>query len=76
MNCFFCKGAIQDGCTTYVADLGTCVIVVRNVPCHKCAQCGGVSYSLDVGGRIEEIVAALKDSITEVAIVKYSDHAA
>ena len=76
MKCFFCKGPMENGFTTYVADLGTCVIVIRNVPCHKCAQCGQVSYSLDVGERIEQIVEAHKDSITEVAIIKYTGNAA
>jgi YgiT-type zinc finger domain-containing protein len=67
---------MEDGFTTYVADLKTCVIIIRNVPCHKCAQCGQVSYPLDVGERIEQIVEEHKDSITEIAIVKYSGNAA
>jgi YgiT-type zinc finger domain-containing protein len=67
---------MENGFTTYVADLKTCVIIIRNVPCHKCAQCGQVSYSLDVGERIEQIVEEHKDSITEIAIVKYSGNAA
>jgi YgiT-type zinc finger domain-containing protein len=67
---------MTDGYTTEVTDLGTCVIIIRNVPCHKCTQCGEVSYTLDVAKRLEQIVDALRDSVTEVAIVKYSDQAA
>lgn len=59
-----------------MADIGTCIIIIRNVPCHKCLQCGEVSYSLDVGERLEQMVDALKDTMTEVAIVKYSDKVA
>jgi YgiT-type zinc finger domain-containing protein len=76
MKCFFCKGVMDSGFTTHVTALETCVIIVRNVPCHKCGQCGEVSYSLDVGERIEQIVDALKNVVTEVAIVKYTDKAA
>ena len=30
-------------------------IIVRNVPCHKCSQCGEVSYSGEVVARLEVI---------------------
>ena len=78
MKCIFCKGNIADGVTTDVTDLESCVIVVRNVPCHKCVQCGEVSFSIDVSERLEKIVDTLRasDSVTEVAIVKYTDTAA
>jgi YgiT-type zinc finger domain-containing protein len=62
--------------TTYMADLGTCIVIVKSVPCHKCTQCGEVAYSLAVGKRLEQIVDALENSLTEVAIVQYSDKVA
>ena len=76
MNCFFCRGDMTDGITTHVADIGSCVIIVRNVPCHKCKQCGEVSYCLEVAERLEQIVNMLKNTLVEVTIVKYSDEVA
>jgi YgiT-type zinc finger domain-containing protein len=78
MKCIFCKGKITDGIATDVTDLTSCVIIVRNVPCHKCEQCGEVSFTLDVSERLEQIVDKLRnsDSVTEVAIVRYTDIAA
>ena len=76
MTCFFCKGKMEDGFTTDTTDLGTCVVVIRNVPCHKCKQCGEVSYTLDVGERLEQITDGLKNSAAEVAVVKYSSEVA
>jgi YgiT-type zinc finger domain-containing protein len=76
MTCFFCKGEMSDGLTTDLTDLNTSIIVIRNVPCHKCEQCGEVSFPLDVSERLEQIVDSLKGSVTEVAIVKYSSEAA
>jgi YgiT-type zinc finger domain-containing protein len=67
---------MADGVTTDLTDLKTSIIVIRNVPCHKCEQCGEVAFSLDVSERLEQIVDSLKGSVTEVAIVKYSDEAA
>ena len=76
MKCFFCKGNMEETLTTDVTDLGSSVIIVRGIPCHKCVQCGEVSFALDVGERLEQIVDALRDSLTEIAIVQYSGEAA
>ena len=76
MTCFFCKGDMEDGLTTYMADLDTSIVVVKKVPCSKCSQCGEVAYSLDVGKRLEQIIDSLESSLAEVAIVHYSDKVA
>ena len=75
MVCFFCKGIMKDDTTTHFTDLGSCIIIIKNVPCHTCTQCGEVVYKLDVGERLEQIIDKLKNSLTEVAIVHYSDAA-
>jgi len=59
--------------TTHFADLGYCITLIKNVPCHTCTQCGEVTYSFDVGERIEQIIDTLKNSLAEVYIVQYSD---
>jgi threonine dehydrogenase-like Zn-dependent dehydrogenase len=56
-------------------DLGNCIVIIKNVPCMKCPQCGEVSYSGSVVRRIEQIVDDLKGALTEVAIVNYSKSA-
>lgn len=71
MTCFYCKGDMLDSTTTYVEDLGNCIIIIRNVPCSKCSQCGEVSYNGAVLKQLEKIVDQLKNSLTEVAIVNY-----
>ncbi len=38
--CPICGGRRHLGATTYSVDLGTGVIVVRNVQAHICSQCG------------------------------------
>ena len=71
-KCFCCKGNIVDGFSNYMVDLDGRFIIVRNVPCHKCSQCGEVSYNGEVVARLEEIVAKLKEASAEVAIVEYA----
>ena len=76
MTCFFCKGKFENGLTTDVTDLGTCVIVIRNVPCRKCTQCGETTISLDVGEQLERFVDARRKSDSELTIVQYAKVAA
>ena len=40
MNCFFCKGSMKPSTTTHFVDLKKCMIIVKNVPCWECMQCG------------------------------------
>jgi YgiT-type zinc finger domain-containing protein len=76
MTCAYCRGNYENGFTTYMSDMGNCVIIVKNVPCLICDQCGEVSYHGAVYERLEQIVGMLRDSATEVAIIKYSEAAA
>jgi len=76
MTCFFCKGKKENAVTIDVTDLGSCIVIVRGVPCYKCTECGETTFDLIVGERLEQIVDALKDSISEIAVVQYSSVAA
>lgn len=40
MNCFLCKGNMIDSTTSYITTCNGCNIVLDNVPCLKCEQCG------------------------------------
>ncbi len=71
-QCFFCKGSMKDGFTNYMLDLNGHFIIIKNVPCHKCSQCGEVSYSGATMAKIDEIVEILKNTLTEVAIVEFA----
>ena len=72
MTCFYCKGTMKPSTTTYMEDLGNCIVIIKNVPCNKCTQCGDVSYSGVTIKRIEAIIAQLKNTLTEIAVVNYS----
>ena len=77
MNCFMCKGSVRDGFSTFTADMGGCIVVIKNVPSRVCGQYGEASYSDEVARRLEQIVHSLTDSAsTEIAVVSYSEKAA
>jgi YgiT-type zinc finger domain-containing protein len=72
-----CKGNVSDGFSTFTADMGDCIVVIKNVPSRVCGQCGEASYSDEVARRLEQIVHSLMDSASaEIAVVSYSEKAA
>ena len=71
-RCFYCKGDVKEDFTSYMVDLNGHFVIIKNVPCHKCTQCGEVSFSGKVVAKIETIIATLRAALTEVAIVDYS----
>ena len=74
MKCYSCKGGtLENSTTSDFNDLGNCMIIVKDVPCQKCLQCGEIVFNFKTGERIEEIVDMLKQSLTEeIAVVQYS----
>ena len=77
MSCFMCKGSVKEGFSTFTADMGKCIIIVKNVPACICSQCGEPSYSDETARRLEQIVNSLTSpAITEIAVVCYTADAA
>jgi YgiT-type zinc finger domain-containing protein len=72
-----CKGTIKEGFSTFTADMGRCIIIIKNVPSCVCDQCGESSYSGEVAQRLEQIVQNMTGSASaEVAVISYSEKAA
>jgi len=76
MKCFVCKGRLADKLTTFMVDIGNCIIIIKNVSSQVCDQCRETSYSHDIAVQLEKIVASLSSFITEIAIVNYQDKVA
>ena len=74
MNCFLCKSDTVEEYkpTTFMVDLGNCIVIVKNVPSRVCRQCGDTTYNIDVSMQLEKIVDSLRNTITEVVIVNYA----
>ena len=72
MKCFSCKfGDMQETTTTYTVSFEQCVIVIRNVPCLKCDQCGEELFSSSTLEKIEHIVELARKLSSEVSIIDY-----
>ena len=72
MLCMKCGANEEKGLTTYVEDLGSCLVIVRNVPCYKCSECDEVIYTGDVVEKLEEIIDNAKKMMQEISVVDFS----
>ncbi len=71
--CKYCKSEhLIESTTTHVVDLKNHLIIIRNVPCMECDQCGEKFYSNSVAERLEEIVNEAKKFMQEVSIIDYN----
>lgn len=52
--------------------MGSCLVIVRNVPCYKCTECNEVIYTADVVKHLENIVEQAKKVMQEISIIDYS----
>ena len=72
MNCFYCKGDIVQSTTVYTVQIDNTVIVIKNVPCEECEQCGKIEISHEVMQKLEHIISMSKQLMQEVAVVDYN----
>lgn len=76
MNCFMCKGNVENKKVNYVVDLETTIIIIKGVLARVCTQCGEQYFEDEIAENIERIVKQLKQLSTEVTIVNYKENVA
>ena len=68
--CMYCKNSTTvNSTTTHVVHY--CIIVIKNVPCLECDQCGEKYYTDEVAERLELIVDMAKKLMQEIAVIDY-----
>ncbi len=71
--CMFCKcDTVRQTVTTHVVNYRGCVIVIKNVPCEECEQCGETFYTDVVAERLEKLVALAKQMMQEISVIDYN----
>lgn len=76
MNCLICKsGHMHPSTESYFAKIKNCYVIIENVPCYKCDQCGEIVYSASVMEKIDDILEHLEKIASKIFIVDYSDAA-
>ena len=76
MRCLICKAdSMIESKNTYFAQLDNCYVIIENVPCFKCTQCGEVVYSASVIEKIEELLDKAQTITSKIFIMDYSSAA-
>ncbi|MCD8054869.1 MAG: type II toxin-antitoxin system MqsA family antitoxin [Lachnospiraceae bacterium] len=68
MMCVFCGGTLKEFVTDYVEKIDNYVVVIRNVPCKKCMQCGEEYFSSEVALKIETILDSIQKISSEITV--------
>ena len=73
IKCFSCKsGEMSPSTATYIAEAVNCIVIIKNVPCVKCGQCGEVLYNTDTLKKIEAIVKSAEQFAMEISVIDYA----
>ncbi len=73
--CIFCGGKLENTVTDYIEKQDNLVVIIENVPCEKCSQCGEEYFSTDAVRKIENIlnrIQKISSSLT-VTVIDYKD---
>ena len=71
--CMLCKcDTVVPSTTTHVVNYKGCIIIIKNVPCEECEQCGEKYYTDEVARKIEKIIDTAKKSMLEISVLDYT----
>lgn len=71
--CMFCKcDSVKSSLTTHVVNYNGTIIVIKNVPCEECEQCGEKYYTDEVAEKIEKLVDLAKQMMQEIAVLDFA----
>lgn len=73
MRCLLCKnGEMKPDTDSFLAKIEQHYVIIENVPCHKCDQCGETVFSSSVMERIDDIADRFRNAQSKVSIVDYT----
>lgn len=55
--------------------MGTCYVIIENVPCYKCEKCGEVFYPASVVEKIESVLEHVGTIVSKIFIFDYTNAA-
>lgn len=76
MRCLVCKSdTMKESTSTYFAETDNGYVIIENVPCFKCGQCGEVVYSADVIEKIEHMIDKAESIASKIFVFDYGNAA-
>ncbi len=72
MKCLICRAdTMVNDRSTYFAQLPNCYVIIENVPCRKCTQCGEVVYAASVMEKIDILLNKVQQIASKILIMDY-----
>lgn len=76
MRCLSCKmEEMEEARNSYFAQLNNCYVIIENVPCYKCKQCGEVYYKASVLEKIDLLLEKIENVASKIFIMDYNQAA-
>lgn len=76
MRCISCKSNnMVDSKTTYFVQLNNGYVIIENVPCKKCDQCGEEFFSVSVMEKIDAILNKIEKISSKIFIMDFESAA-
>jgi YgiT-type zinc finger domain-containing protein len=73
MVCLSCKtGEMLESTNTYFVQLDDCYVIIENVPCYKCNQCGEIYYKASVLEKIDTLMDQIQNVASKIFIMDYT----
>jgi YgiT-type zinc finger domain-containing protein len=69
--CPLCGGKRKQGTTTFSADLGESIVIIRNVPANVCDQCGEAWIAPKAAKRLEEVSLGARAKGAQIEVVAF-----
>ena len=66
---------MSESFSNYMTDIDGHFIIIKNVPCHKCSQCGEILFTSSVIEKIETLLELYKNVASKIFIVDYKQAA-
>lgn len=76
MKCLICKAdSMMESRSSYFSQFENGYVIIENVPCYQCTQCGEIVYSASVMERIDEILERVRSIASKILIMDYAQAA-
>jgi len=66
--CIFCKGKLNQDKTDYIENNKNLVVLVRDVPCEKCGQCGETYFDNSTVQMLEHVLNKVQHISSEITL--------
>lgn len=66
--CVFCGGALEKSTTEFIEKQDNYIVVIKNIPCEKCTQCGEVYFDTPTAQGIENILTQIQRISSELTV--------